>query len=176
MPLRLLTILLMTTLMAALASGQDTDIPQEYQLKARYVLNMPVLSELPPQNNTASSYTICLIGDTPLKKVLAASQGKLVKNRPLAIRSVEDINRIDACQMLFIASSERYRLQPLLAEADRRGVLTISDMRGFVRQGGLIGLLIVDNRLTFDINQVAASKASISFSSQLLKLAHDIIR
>ena len=87
----------------------------------------------------------------------------------------EKLNQADSCQMLFIASSERNRLQPLLAEAHRRGILTISDMRDFARLGGMISLLTIDNRITFDLNLAAASKASISFSTHLLKLAHDII-
>jgi hypothetical protein len=41
--------------------------------------------------------------------------------------------------------------------------------------GGIIGLLSVENRITFDINRSAAGTASISFSSHLLKLARDII-
>ena len=77
--------------------------------------------------------------------------------------------------MLFIASSERHRLQTLLPEAHRRGILTISDMRDFARLGGMISLLVVDNRIIFDLNLSTANKASISFSSHLLKLARDII-
>jgi hypothetical protein len=78
--------------------------------------------------------------------------------------------------MLFIASSERYRLQTLLAEAHRQGVVTIGDMRDFARSGGMIGLLTVDNRVAFDLNLSAAGKASVSFSSHVLKLARDIIK
>jgi hypothetical protein len=78
--------------------------------------------------------------------------------------------------MLFIASSERYRLQTLLSEAHRQGIMTIGDMRDFARLGGIIGLLTIDNRIAFDLNLSAAGKASISFSSHLLKLARDIIK
>ena len=82
----------------------------------------------------------------------------------------------DSCQMLFIASSERHRLQTLLPEAQRRGILTISDMRDFTRLGGMISLQTINNRVTFDLNLSAAGKASISFSTHLLKLARDIIK
>ena len=83
---------------------------------------------------------------------------------------------MDSCQMLFIASSERHRLQTLLPEAQRRGILTISDMRDFTRLGGMISLQTINNRVTFDLNLSAAGKASISFSTHLLKLARDIIK
>jgi len=175
MSLRMIVILLLLLLPSALGFGQTGDIPQEYQLKAKYVLNIPLFTEMPPQSIRNNSYTICLIGATPLESALGSAQGKLIRNRPLKVLRVDDISQVESCQMLFIASSERHRLQVLLPEAHRRGILTISDMRNFARLGGMISLLIVDNRITFDVNRSVASKASISFSSNLLKLAHDII-
>ena len=175
MLLRVLCILLLSILPAARSLGQGGDAPQEYLIKARYLLNMPLYAEMPSQANRGTPYTICLIGNTPLESILESSRGKLIRNRPLAVLRVSDLSQADSCQMLFIASSERHRLQTLLPEAQRRGILTISDMRNSARLGGMISLVIVDNRITFDVNRSAASKASITFSSHLLKLAHDII-
>ena len=175
MLLRWLVILLLGILPSALCFGQVGDIPQEYLVKAKYLLNIPLFTEMPAQAKNNASYTICLIGDTPLESILASSRGTLIKNRPLVVRKVDDLSQVGDCQMLFIASSERHRLQALLPEAHRRSILTISDMRDFVRLGGMINLLKVDNRVTFDLNRSVASKASISFSPHLLKLAHDII-
>jgi len=174
MLLRWLVILLLSILPSVLCYGQAGDVPQEYQIKAKYLLNIPLFTEMPLQEKKVT-YTICLIGDTPLESVLAASKGKLIKSRPLAVRRVEDLSQVDSCQMLFIASSERHRLQTLLPEAHRRGILTISDMRDFGRLGGMISLQTIDNRVIFDVNRSVASKASITFSSHLLKLARDII-
>jgi hypothetical protein len=91
------------------------------------------------------------------------------------IRRVLEPAQMEGCQMLFISSSERHRLQVLLPEAHRRGILTVSDMRDFARLGGIFSLLTIDNRIVFDLNLSSADKASLAFSSHLLKLAHDII-
>lgn len=155
--------------------GQGNDVPQEFLVKAKYLLNIPLFTEMPSQAKNGASYTICLIGNTPLEIALAPSKGKLIKNRTLVIRRVENLSQVGSCQMLFIASSERNHLQTLLTEAHRREILTISDMRDFARLGGMISLQTVENRVTFDLNLAAASKASISFSSHMLKLARDII-
>jgi hypothetical protein len=166
---------LLSVLPSALCFGQVDDTPQEYLVKAKYMLNIPLFTEMPSQQKKGSTYTICMIGDTPLESVLGAFQGKLIKNRPLTILRVEDLSQAGSCQMLFVASSERHRLQKLLPEAHRRGILTVSDMRDFARLGGMVSLITIDNRVTFDINRSTASKSSITFSSHLLKLAHDII-
>ena len=160
---------------AAYSYGQDSDIPHEYTVKAKYLLNMPLFAET-NSNASRTSYAICLIGDTPLESILASSKGIVIKNLPLAVRKVEEPGQEGSCQMLFIASSERYHLQALLSEAHRQGIITIGDMRDFARLGGMVGLSTIDNRVAFDLNLSAAGKASISFSSHVLKLARDIIK
>ena len=174
MRLRLFTILLLI-LSAAITYGKDDDVPQEYLVKAKYLLNIPLFTEVSAKAKIGQSYTICLIGDSPLESVLASSSGKLIKNRPLAVLKVTDLSQLGSCQMLFIASSERRRLQTLLSEAHSNGIVTISDMRDFAHMGGMINLLIVDGRIAFDLNRSAAGIAAITFSTHLLKLARDVI-
>ena len=173
--MKCLLAILLLILTTSISSGKDDDIPQEYLIKAKYLLNIPLFTEMLAQTNTRKSYTICLIGNTPLESVLEASSGKLIKNRPLAFLKVTNLSQMGSCQMLFIASSERHRLQTLLPEAQSKGIVTISDMRDFAHLGGMINLLIVDGRIAFDLNRSAANNASISFSTHLLKLARDVI-
>jgi len=167
----LIMALLLLFPISALAADEQ---PLEYRIKANYLLTLPLFVELPPHPASCSSFTVCMIGDTPLGDLLESSKGKRIKGRPLALARIQEPERMNCCQVLFIASSEQYRLQKLLAIANRRGILTISDMRGFVKQGGMINLVLVNNKISFDLNQAAARSASISFGTQLLRLAHDV--
>jgi hypothetical protein len=74
-------------------------------------------------------------------------------------------------QLLYISDSERQRLQLILKEVSQFPVLTVSDMHGFAEAGGMIGLIPVQNRLSFEVNIAAIRKSRLSVSSQLLKLA-----
>jgi hypothetical protein len=176
MGIKWLVILMLILLPAAYSYGQDSDIPHEYTVKAKYLLNIPRFAESNAKVSGSKSYAICLVGDTPLEGILASSNGLVIKNLPLAVLKVEELSQLGSCQTLFIASSERYRLQTLLSEAHRQGIITIGDMRDFARLGGMIGLLTIDNRIAFELNLSAAGKASISFSTHVFKLARDIIK
>lgn len=175
MLIRFIAIILLVLLSAPWSFGEGDIVPQEYLIKAKYVLNIPLFTEMPSQKKGGGSYTICLIGNTPLEGVLAPSEGKQIKNRPLAIHKVTDSSQLDVCQVLFIAPSERYRLQQLFPVAHQLGIMTISDMRDFTKLGGMVSLVSVNNRITYDLNLVAARSAGVSFSTQILKLANDII-
>jgi hypothetical protein len=53
--------------------------------------------------------------------------------------------------------------------------LTISDTPGFVQAGGIIELKLRAGRIRFDINQGAARQVGLKLSSQLLKLADEVL-
>ena len=150
------------------------DTSKEFKVKAGFLMNISMFTEWPPSTDDFSSFTIGVTGDTPLYDILEKMNKKRIKNRPVVIRKVADISQTSSCQVLFIAASERYRLQQLLPEAHRRGIMTISDMRNFSKQGGMVSLVLIDDRITFELNLVAARAAKVSFSSQLLRLANDI--
>ena len=175
MMMRFLAIILLIILPTPFSFGEGDHVPQEYLVKAKYLLNIPLFTEIPSQKKGDTAFTICLIGSTPIESVLAPAEGKLIKNSHLRIRRIEDLSPLDSCQVLFIAASERYRLQRLLPEAHRLGIMTISDMRDFTKLGGIVSLVSVNNRITYDLNLVAARSVGILFSTHILKLANDVI-
>ena len=110
MVMRWIVILTLLILSASSTSGQETEIPHEYLVKSKYLLNIPLFTEISSKTG-GTSYIICLAGETPLESILASSKGIMIKNLPLSVRKVEELSQVGSCQMLFIASSERYRLQ-----------------------------------------------------------------
>ena len=158
-------------------SRTHAETPQEYKVKAGYLVNLPLFSDwaLPSQTG-CELFAICIIGETPLYDAFSEVKSRKIKNRSITIRKINDSNEMNCCQVLFIAASERYRLQKLLAEAHHRGIMTVSDMRDFTKAGGMVALTPVQNRIGFDLNLAAARSASISFSSHLLKLANDVTK
>ncbi|MBL7215949.1 MAG: YfiR family protein, partial [Phycisphaerae bacterium] len=52
--------------------------------------------------------------------------------------------------------------------------LTISDLVGFAKRGGIIGFVEDNNKIRFEINLDAAQKENIKIRSQLLTLAKEV--
>ena len=53
-------------------------------------------------------------------------------------------------------------------------VLTIGETPGFARNGGIINLILEDNKVRFEVNVQAAKDADLNISSRLLALARII--
>ena len=53
-------------------------------------------------------------------------------------------------------------------------VLTIGETPGFAKNGGIINLILEDNKVRFEVNVQAAKDADLNISSRLLALARII--
>ncbi|MBC8002565.1 MAG: YfiR family protein, partial [Opitutaceae bacterium] len=56
--------------------------------------------------------------------------------RKVIVRQFKDGEPVENCQMLFIAASEKSRMSQILKKLEGTGILTISDLDGFVTRYG----------------------------------------
>ncbi len=80
------------------------------------------------------------------------------------------------CRILYVGSTEEHHLKEILAATDQAGVLTVSDIPGFSRRGGMIQFVMEGDRVRFEINLATAESAKLVLSSELLKVAAAVRR
>ena len=170
MKLRAIIFLLLFLLAAPLAAAAS--LP-EYQVKAAFVHSFGKYVIWPGAAFAAPTtpFIIGILGTDPFDDAFAPLLQKNLQNRPLEIRRIDKISEAGGCQILFISRSEQRRLSALLAALKGHNTLTVSDIDGFAREGGMIQLLLQDNQVRFEINLQAAKAAELTISSNLLKLA-----
>jgi hypothetical protein len=148
--------------------------PGEYQVKAAFLYNFVKFVEWPAGNpdGIPAPLTLCVIGDDPFDNALdAVVRGKSFNGREFQVRHVANVQAARSCSVLFISTSERARVPQILEGLKGTSVLTIGDTPGYAKQGCVIGFLIEDNKVRFEINAAAASLANLKISSKLLSLA-----
>ena len=101
--------------------------------------------------------------------------GKPLKGKTVVVVPGVQHATYSSCQMLYISKSESDEMRSILAAADGKPVLTVSDLPKFVHAGGMIGLKILDNRVRFDVNARIAKKVGLQLSAQLLRLADVVV-
>jgi YfiR/HmsC-like len=80
-----------------------------------------------------------------------------------------------ACQLIFVASSDKLQVRDILRGLRGASVLTVGDMTGFARMGGIINFVLDDSRVRFEINVKAAERAHLKISARLLTVAKAIV-
>lgn len=169
--LTLVVCLCMQTVMMAPAFGQSGDAPtREYEIKAAFLYHFARFVEW-PEEAAQERVALCVLGQDPFGEALDGLDGKTTKNKTLTVRRIEHDREAQSCHVLFISSSERERLPQLLDMLHANHVLTVGETKTFARDGGVIRLFEVGNKIRFEVNLEAARRAELDISSRMLKLA-----
>jgi hypothetical protein len=152
--------------------------PSEYEVKAAFLFNFSKYVDWPEGAlpGPADRIVICVLGENPFGTLLAEDvRDKRVNGRELAVHEAKSLSATAGCHIVFIASSEQARLDEIIGRLGDRPVLTVSDAESVADRGVILGLTLKDNRVRFEVNLVAARRAGLKLSSQLLKLAIRVV-
>ena len=145
----------------------------EAQVKAAYVYNFVKYVEWPATAfaTAQSPVVLCVPAGDGLRGALAAIDGKQAQGRVLQLRRAVRPEELRSCHILFVPESEERAAAELLRRVRSLPVLTVGEHDGFTAAGGVIGFVVRDDRVQFEINPDAASRADLRVSSRLLQLA-----
>lgn len=172
-----LLLLAVTLFFGPSLAWSDTTQASEYEVKAAYLYQFAKFIEWPSEGagSGAVNLSICVLGKSPFGGAFSTYVGKKVRNRRVTVAGINRIEELNDCDILFVSTSEKAKLKQILASAASRPVLTISDIKHFAAAGGMIGLISVDDKLRFEINQRATQRSNLRVSAKLLKLAVTVV-
>lgn len=152
-------------------------VTPEYQLKAVFLFNFTQFVEWPPRAfaDANSPLVIGVLGSDPFGAYLDETvRGETVNGRPLTVQRYRSLDDVKNCHVLFISRSEAPHLPQILAGLKGKSILTVSDADNFNRDGGIIRLATIANKIRLRITLDAAKAADLTISSKLLRPA-DIV-
>lgn len=116
---------------------------------------------------------LCTLGRTQLDEALRSLVETQAEGLPGRFRALRSPSEADDCAFIFVGRSETGRIDQLLVELARPGLVTVSDIPGFARAGGMVELGVKGRGagLSIVINRGAARAAGVEFMAQLLRLA-----
>jgi hypothetical protein len=173
----LISLTLVFSLILSSAFGQSLG-SSEYDIKAAFLFHFAQFVEWPSDafKDQGSPVTYCTIGDDPFHGALdRALAGRTLGMRPLHVQHFKAGQQIQTCQIVFLGVNEKNLMAATLASLRPDPVLTVGDSEHFVQEGGMIGFLLEDNKVRFEINLEAAERSNLKISSKLLSLARNVI-
>lgn len=149
--------------------------PSEDQVKAAFVYNFAKFVEWPENafETRDEPLYLCIIGKDKVGAALQLLEQREVQGRQLHVTSLNgrDNAKSVRCHILFVAGSEMARQQEIIQQFADIPVLTVADNLDFVKQGGMIGLYVEEQRVQFAINQNATHNNGLKLSARMLQLA-----
>lgn len=147
----------------------------EYRVKAAFLLNFSKFVEWPARTPAVESpVSICILGYDPFGATVdRLVEGESVGSRRIVVQRVRTpLPEPTDCDVVFVSQREK-EVEKVLA-AFGQGVLTVGEGDEFLREGGMIALVIDNRRVRFDINQTAVRNASLKLSARLLSVARSV--
>ncbi|PKO30973.1 MAG: DUF4154 domain-containing protein [Betaproteobacteria bacterium HGW-Betaproteobacteria-7] len=162
----LLALLLSSAALASPAQAQDVS---EYGMKAVLFYRLSQFVYWPGAQPAPRPTILCVVGRNPfgnaLNQIDASSGEVLIRIAPADL---------SACHLVFIPRSEASNLSSWLERAAAKQLITVSDLPGFARAGGMIELPLESERIGIVLNRSAAQGKGFEFNAQLLRLARVI--
>ena len=159
--------------------GNNSD-SQEYLIKAGFLYKFLFFVEWPTEviMKSSDSITIGILGRDPFGDAFEPIEGDIIHNRNIVIKHFEknvSADYLKQCNLIFISSSIKDNTETILQSIKEYPVLTISEVAGFVDQGGMVNFIMKENRVRFEINREAAERVGIKFRSKLLRVAERVV-
>jgi len=156
----------------------DAQAPMgESEVKAMFVYNFLKFVEWPPENalGARDPFVVVIIGEGPTADATEHFlESRAIGGRPLFVRRIKWDQSLAGARAAFVVESDAKKLRHVLDAAAAANVLTIGEGDAFATSGGVIGLLVEDRKVRFDVDTSAAQHAGLRVSSKILALSHAV--
>ena len=150
-------------------SGQ----PTAYEVKAAYIFNLLPFTTWPASAFAAADapLNVCVATPNPFGSILRRTfENEHVGTHPVTVKPISSPGAVRDCHVLFVGVDADEN--GAFAQASQNApVLTIGESPQFQQRGGIITFVIENNRVRFDVNQKAATRAGLQLSSKILQVA-----
>lgn len=150
----------------------------EYQIKAAFLYNFAKFVDWPSSafNGDADPFKICVLGDSPFGSDLERTiSARKVQSHPVHVIYPESVSQSRNCHILFVSSSESAHIKKIVSDLGATSVLTVADTPAFTSHGGIIGFILENERVCFEINAQAATRARLKVSSRLMMVSKNAL-
>lgn len=155
------------------SSSVPAEVKNEQKVKAAIVYKLLRYISWPEESLGSATFNLCVDQSDPYFDAFSDVNGRAVHNRKIVLMHKPMAESEIKCQIVFTSADSDLDALDLKAGA-KKGVLTISDAKGFAESGGMINLVIKNNRVRFKINPHSAYQSDLRINSSLLRLA-DIV-
>lgn len=152
-------------------SAQSAPV-SEYAVKSALLFKLPQFVYRPHADRKAG-LDLCLLGNNPFGGALEKLAQTPIDGRPVKYTKLSAAGDAGECDFVFISRGEAGNLETVLRLLGKMPAVTVSDIEGFAKSGGMVELATGGEgaAVSIVINRKAAQKQSIEFNAQLLRLA-----
>jgi len=175
--LLLAAVVLPTALPGGHVAAQGAVVAQRARVEAAFLRNFARYVTWPAQTFPAehSPWTVCVAGGNHFDESLERTfEGRLEQGRAFRVWRAVTMERLDACQIVFVDMDNGAARRDVLGRVKNSPVLTVGSAPEFLREGGVIRLAAGET-VEMSVNLDQARQASLVIPAKLLEVSHEVL-
>jgi hypothetical protein len=144
-----------------------------YPVKLAFLYNFTKFVEWPAASyrDAGAPLVICIAGHDPFSHDLERElQTRTAGGRWVEVRTLKPTDALGGCHIVFVPVTEKDQ-DRIVRDLNGSSTLTVGETEGFAARGGVINLTVEENKVHFEVNELAANRAGLKISSKLLGIA-----
>ncbi len=169
--------MLFCLILASNSFADHSSISREQKIKAAYLYHLTKFIDWPSEhpNKQSQAITICIAGNTTFTHFMLQLEARKAKGRPIHIEPLATPGDTSQCQLIFFQEGHQME-KGKSQQFSQQGTLSISENSNFIKNGGMVGMVIIDNHVRLHINPATIKQAGIMVSANLLEVATIVSR
>ena len=166
-----------TAVLVAPAGAQRSSATPAEEVKAAYLLNFTRYVDWPAGAfaDADAPVNLCVLGGSEFGGILRrTAQGRRSRGRPVRVLEPDAAAQAIDCHIAFVAGRPR-EIRAWLEALRRSPALTVGDGPDFLRRGGMVEFVVVDQTVRFQIDAAEVRRAGLQVSSRVLALATRVV-
>ena len=157
-------------------SSHAQQAEQLNKIKAAYIYNFTKFIDFPEGRfeDDASDFNLCIKNAPEFVSLFESVEGEKIKDRNFRVSVVNNSSNLDGCHFLYMKSSDTRSMNSIVKKSLKGRFVTISSKPEFVHNGGMIGFVLVDDRVKVEINLESTRQAGFTISARLLEVSRVI--
>ena len=155
----------------AAALAQNTTV-SDVALKSALFFKLPQFVYRPEEMRD-QPLSVCLLGNNSLGGAFEKLAQAPIDGRTVKYSKLGTVSEAARCDFIYVSQSEAGTLDAILRKLTGLPVVTVSDIAGFAKAGGMVELALGGDgaAVSILINRKVARQHNIEFNAQLLRLA-----
>jgi len=126
-----------------------------------------------PEQESMKTFTVGIYGKNHniLNELNQSVNGKTLGYAKINVIEVTGIDDIKKCQVLFVPSGKSSKLKRDLDLLGNNSIMTVTEEQNFTPDYSIINFRVIDDKLTFQLNNEVAQQKKIVVSTKLAQMA-----
>jgi hypothetical protein len=173
-----LFMLMLALCASAFAQRRENDSRKDmydYEIKALYIYNISKLTQWPDGVVSSSGISICIVNQDDVYHSLLDRVSSLSGHQEIKLVYVDQLGKLERCDVIFVGQYRGDVARRLSVLFRGKPKLLITDDLRVEREGVMIYMYNINDRMAFDIYVKNLQNSNLSVSSKLLRLADRVI-